>query len=94
MSQIDEEMIEKLYRLARIEPGDTAEMAAHFNRVLDYVAMLDEVDTRDVEPINCVLEEMTCVQAEDCEKRELDQEIWKENLADKVGTYLKTPKVL
>lgn len=51
--QINEEMIDRLAHLARLEfnNADKQEMIADLSRMLDFVETLNEVDTEGVEPL-------------------------------------------
>ncbi len=51
--QINEEMIDRLAHLARLEfnAADKQEMIADLSRMLDFVETLNEVDTVGVEPL-------------------------------------------
>jgi aspartyl-tRNA(Asn)/glutamyl-tRNA(Gln) amidotransferase subunit C len=50
---IDRETVDKIAHLARLELADneTQEMIGDMNRILDFMAKLEEVDTSGVEPL-------------------------------------------
>lgn len=52
-NEITAEEVRRVSQLARLNLDDAelAEMAVQLSRVLDYVAVLDELDTTDVEPL-------------------------------------------
>ena len=55
--EVDEEAVRRIARLARIKVTDAEAKAleAELSGILDWVKQLDEVDTRDVEPMTRVV---------------------------------------
>ena len=58
MSPIDQKQLEKVARLARLalSPEQLENQAAQFERLLDFVATIQDVDLGDVEPMAHPLE--------------------------------------
>lgn len=52
-SNITQDEVHRIARLARLAPsaGQERALAAELTRIVDYFAKLEEVDTRDVEPM-------------------------------------------
>lgn len=55
--QVDQATVRRIARLARIRISDSEAqgLEKELSGILDWVAMLDEVDTRDVEPMTRVV---------------------------------------
>ena len=55
---LDDATVARIATLARIklEPEQTAAMAHELSSILDWIALLEEVDTDDVEPMRSVMD--------------------------------------
>lgn len=75
--QVDEKMVRRIARLARIKVTDAEAKAleTELSGILDWIKQLDEVDTSNVEPMTSVTP-MTLKQRED--------RVTEDNLADDV----------
>lgn len=96
MSRDNECHSNELAELARIEL--TEEEVEIFNRnlkkILGYMQLIDEVDTKDVLPCAHVLETIYNVMSEDEEGPLLPREIFLANAPDSVGGMIKIPPVM
>ncbi len=92
---IRKEEIEHIGWLARIELNETekALFAAQLSSILDSFAVLDELDTEDVEPTYHVLG-ITDVVREDDPKAALSQSEVLRNAAKTEEGYIKSPRIV
>ncbi len=96
MSSFEQEQLHTLEKLCRIKlaPQEKEKLSNNLKRVLDYVAILNEVDTSDVEPCSHVLESMTAPLREDVAKRLISRKEFLDNAPQHVGGMIKVPKVI
>ncbi|MGA3125402.1 MAG: Asp-tRNA(Asn)/Glu-tRNA(Gln) amidotransferase subunit GatC [Candidatus Korobacteraceae bacterium] len=93
--------------LANLEltPGESARMVADLNSILDHIDKLNELDTRNVEPLAEVVsafassssmgsEKFAYAQRPDEVKPGLNREIALSNAPDTDGTCFRVPKVI
>ena len=93
--------------LANLEltPGESARMVADLNSILDHIDKLNELDTRNVEPLAEVVsafassssmgsEKFAYAQRPDEVKPGLSREIALSNAPDTDGTCFRVPKVI
>jgi aspartyl-tRNA(Asn)/glutamyl-tRNA(Gln) amidotransferase subunit C len=87
--------IAKVARLARLKltPDEQEQMAAQLARILDYVEMLNEVDTDDVEPMAHAVE-VTNVLREDAVRESLPREAALANAPKTDGECFLVPPIL
>lgn len=92
---IDEKTVDKLAALARLEFDQEEKVAIteDLNKMLDFVEVLNEVDTEDVEPLIYMLDEDSPAR-EDEAKVTLSQEEALRNAPKKDSDFIKVPKVL
>lgn len=92
---IDEKTIDKLATLARLEfnAEEKEGITADLNKMLDFVEVLNEVDTENVEPLIYMLDEKA-PSREDVAKETLTQEEALKNAPKKDSDFIKVPKVL
>jgi len=94
MSQFD---LSKLKALARINSSPEEEEKIHssLTRILEYMKLLDEVDTTDVEPCRFVLKEMIDLALrEDTPQDLLPRDKFLANAPDQIGGMIRTPPVI
>jgi aspartyl-tRNA(Asn)/glutamyl-tRNA(Gln) amidotransferase subunit C len=96
MSKEFEETIAYLSDLCRIELSEDNQKAfgEKLEKILDYIHLIDEVDTTDVPPCRQLVETLVNVMEEDEEKPPMDQRTFLENAPDQVGGMIKIPPVI
>lgn len=92
---IDNETVDKIAHLARLEIKDSEkqDMAADMNKVLDFMAKLNEVDTTGVEPLVYMTEVTNSIRP-DVIKQEITREEGLENAPEQDGEYFRVAKVI
>ncbi|MEO6523139.1 MAG: Asp-tRNA(Asn)/Glu-tRNA(Gln) amidotransferase subunit GatC [Mucilaginibacter sp.] len=92
---IDNEIVDKIAHLARLDIKDSekADMAADMNKVLDFMAKLNEVNTTGVEPL-VYMTEITNSIREDVVLQEITHEEALENAPEKNADYFRVAKVI
>ena len=92
---VDNETIDKIAHLARLEFEDEAkvEIANDMNRMLDFVDKLNELPTDNVEPLIYMSREVNVLR-EDFVTQELTQKEALLNAPKKDSDYFKVPKVV
>jgi aspartyl-tRNA(Asn)/glutamyl-tRNA(Gln) amidotransferase subunit C len=92
---IDNDTVDKIAHLARLEIKDSekADMATDMNKVLDFMAKLNEVDTTGVEPL-VYMTEITSSIREDVVVQEITHEQALENAPEKNADYFRVAKVI
>lgn len=93
--QIDKPLISQLEHLARLELSEEERttLAKDLNAILEMVAKLQELDTKDVEPLVYINEDVNQLR-EDEVKGQVSQLDALTNAPDQDGTYFKVPKVI
>lgn len=96
MSEFRESELEKLSRLCHIElsPEEKKELASRLTKVLDYVTLLNEVDTSGVELSSYAHESTSILLREDAVGELLDRDTFLKNAPDHVAGMIKVPPVL
>ena len=92
---VDKQLISKLENLARLELSskDKVKIEKDLNQILTMVEKLDDLDTKGVEPLVYVNEEINNWR-EDEIKNEIKREEALKNAPDEDGTYFKVSKVI
>ncbi len=92
---ISKEEVRHIAKLARLEFTEEEEevLADDMSRILDYMDMLNELDTSKVEPMTHVLDLAHVVRTDSVEKR-ISQEDALKNAPDTDGEYFRVPKVI
>ena len=95
MSKIDEKVVDQLAELARLEfnPQEKKKIVGDMERMLAFVAKIEEIDTSGVKPLIYPLEEETPLR-EDQEKRDYTHQDALRNAPDKDTDFIRVPKVL
>src|SRR3978361_533404 len=72
---VDKDTVEKIAHLARLELNsiETEEMIKDMNKILDFMAKLNEIDTSGVEPLVYMTDEVNVLR-EDIVKQEITHE--------------------
>ena len=93
--KVDDKLVEHLAHLSRLEFDDVSKekMKFDFEKILDFVTKLDEVDTKGVEPLVYMSAE-TNVLREDKVKGEVSQKDALQNAPKKDTDYIRIPKVI
>lgn len=96
MSQLDQETIEMLTRLSRIECSEEerSSLLEDLSKILTHVEQLDEIDTENVHPCNHVLAEVSNVMRDDTTGKTLPRETFLANAPSHVGGMVKVPPVI
>jgi aspartyl-tRNA(Asn)/glutamyl-tRNA(Gln) amidotransferase subunit C len=94
--KIDEQALERIAELARLDLGDAASRAAlmkDMERVITFVEKLNEVDTKGVEPLIFLTDEENVLR-EDVAKLEITKQEALMNAPVKDSDYFKVPRVV
>ena len=93
--KVDDKLVERLAHLSRLEFGADAKvkMKSDFEKILDFVAKLDQVDTSDVEPLVYMSKETNVLRV-DAVKGEVSQKDALKNAGGKDTDYIRVPKVI
>jgi len=92
---INKEAVKKISKLSRISSNDEFEtsMIKDLNTILKFVDQLNEVDTKDIEPLSSVVEQKL-FQREDVVKKMNEKEEILKNSPHKNENYFVVPKVI
>ncbi|MBT5899444.1 MAG: Asp-tRNA(Asn)/Glu-tRNA(Gln) amidotransferase subunit GatC [Pelagibacteraceae bacterium] len=92
---INKEAVKKISKLSRIASNDEFEtsMIKDLNTILKFVDQLNEVDTKDIEPLSSVVEQKL-FQREDVVKKMNEKEEILKNSPNKNENYFVVPKVI
>ena len=92
---INKEAVKKISKLSRIASNDEFEtsMIKDLNTILKFVDQLNEVDTKNIEPLSSVVEQKLFQREDVVKKINEKQEILK-NSPNKNENYFVVPKVI
>ena len=92
---INKKAVKKISKLSRIASNDEFEtsMIKDLNTILKFVDQLNEVDTKDIEPLSSVVEQKL-FQREDVVKKINEKEEILKNSPHKNENYFVVPKVI
>ena len=92
---VEEDEVRRIARLARLalKPEEVTQFAADLSQILDYVAQIQSVDTKDV-PAELYPEHTETVLREDEVKPCLTREQALQNAPDTDGVHFRVPPVL
>ncbi|GIV29590.1 MAG: aspartyl/glutamyl-tRNA(Asn/Gln) amidotransferase subunit C [Bacteroidia bacterium] len=95
MKKINEELIDQLAHLARLEfnQEEKQKILNDLNRILDYIDTLNELDTKDVEPL-VYLSPNQNILREDEVIETLKKEDALSNAPKKDSDYFRVPKII
>ncbi|WP_209331534.1 Asp-tRNA(Asn)/Glu-tRNA(Gln) amidotransferase subunit GatC [Lunatimonas salinarum] len=93
--KIDIDTLRKIAHLARLEFDEASaeKMTADMTQILDWVEKLNEVDTRNIDPITTMSSEENVLR-EDTVGIHLDHEKGLKNAPQRDSDYFRVPKVL
>ena len=93
--KITRELLHKIAHLARIEidPAREKELMQDMEQIISWVQKLEELDTKDVEPLMHMSFE-TNTYRQDEVKTDINKEQALKNAPDRVGDFFAVPKVL
>lgn len=93
--KITDELLDKIARLSRLEiPEEEREdLKKDFQKMLNFVDKLQEVDTQDVEPLVHMTDSANRLR-EDIPQGNLDREAILRNAPDADAPYFRVPKIL
>ena len=93
--KVDEKLVEHLAHLSRLEFDDLSKekMKSDFEKILDFVAKLEEVNTEGIEPLVYMSSEMNVLR-EDKVVGELSQKKALKNAPVKDTDYIRISKVI
>jgi aspartyl-tRNA(Asn)/glutamyl-tRNA(Gln) amidotransferase subunit C len=93
--KITREQVEHIAMLARLELSDqeAEEYTQQLNAILDYAAILERLDTQDIEPAAHVMP-LVNVMREDCVQASMERESILSNAKEAVDGYFKVPKIV
>ena len=95
MPKIDHNTVDKLATLSRLEFNgkEKEEIMSDLNRMLDFVGKLNELDTKNVEPLIYMSEGENVLRADEI-KTDITQKQALSNAPKKDSDYFKVPKVM
>ena len=93
--KVNNKLVEHLAHLSRLDFDDDSKekMKFDFEKMLDFVAKLEEVDTDNVEPLSYMSSELNVLR-EDKVERVLTQEQALQNAPVNDTDYIRIPKVI
>ncbi|MEQ8910514.1 MAG: Asp-tRNA(Asn)/Glu-tRNA(Gln) amidotransferase subunit GatC [Vicingaceae bacterium] len=92
---VDSKTVDRIAELSRLEfkPEEKTEIQADLNKMLDFVAQIEEVDTAGVAPLIYILEEETSLRKDEA-LADYGQKDALRNAPDKDSDFIRLPKVL
>ena len=92
---VDNNTVDKIAELAKLKFDDASkeEIRADLNKMLDFVEKLNELDTKNVEPLIYMLDEEQVLRKDEV-KGQVSQQDALKNSPDKDTDYFKVPKVI
>lgn len=92
---VDIQTVEKLAELSKLEFDEAAkkEIINDLNRILGFIEKLNELDTKNVEPLIYMNDEINSFR-EDKEHIDISKDQALKNAPDKDSDYFRVPKVL
>jgi aspartyl-tRNA(Asn)/glutamyl-tRNA(Gln) amidotransferase subunit C len=96
MAKLDKETIKQLTALCRIDctPEEQASLLVDLKKILDYIELLDQIDTENVPPCNHILEDILNVMREDTVGEVLSREDFLANAPSHIGGMIRVPPVI
>lgn len=93
--KIDDATVRHIARLARIRVDDAQAktLQSELTAILQWVEQLNEVDTRRVEPMSCVIDTPLTMREDEVTDGGTPQDILK-NAAERAGRFFVVPKVV
>lgn len=96
MADLDKEAIKKLSKLSRIDCTEEEQdsLLIDLKKILNYIELLQEVDTEHVQPCNHVLDDIVNVSREDVVGPTLPRDTFIANAPSHIGGLIKVPPVI
>jgi|GEM_PF-584149 len=93
---IDPAKLRKLAALSRLGSCDDEleGMVTHLNTIIEHAESLQAVNTDDVKPCHCVLEEKTLLMRSDEPDEPLERQEFLDNCPDSIGGMVRVPDVM
>jgi len=91
--KIDIKVIEKLENLSMVEIGDKEKMAKELEEIVNFVEMLNELDTENIEPSFRVLNVTTPLREDEPVKKDVIKEVLNHAPKSKDGYFI-VPKII
>lgn len=93
--KINEELVDKLAHLARLEFNDAQKLKIEedLNRILSFMDSLNEVDTSNVEPLIYLTDEKNVFRADEV-KQDISHKDALKNAPKSDSDYFRVPKVI
>jgi len=91
--KIDIKVIEKLENLSMVEIGDKEKMAKELEEIVNFVEMLNELDTENIEPSFRVLNVTTPLREDEPVKKDVVKEVLNHAPKSKDGYFI-VPKII
>lgn len=96
MAELDKNTIAKLIKLSRINCSEEEEEALldSLKKIINYMDLLNEVDTENIPPCNHVLSDIVNVMREDAIGETMPREKFLSNAPSQIGGMIRVPPVL
>ena len=96
MSKLNKESARQLSRLCHIDCGEEEldGLLQDLEKILQYIELLDEIDTTDAAPCNHIIEGMANVMREDIVGAVLDRDTFLTNAPSHIGGMIRVPPVI
>jgi aspartyl-tRNA(Asn)/glutamyl-tRNA(Gln) amidotransferase subunit C len=96
MAELNKETIKSLIELSRIECSEQEQetLLQDLKKILQYVELLQEVDTTHVPPCNHVMEDVANVLREDVVGETMPRDVFLANAPSHIGGMIRVPPVL
>jgi len=91
--RINEELIKKLENLAMIEIENKEEMAKDLSEIVEFVELLNEIDTSNIDAAFRVIDETTPLREDIPQKNDVIKEVLKNAPKSKDGYFI-VPKII
>jgi aspartyl-tRNA(Asn)/glutamyl-tRNA(Gln) amidotransferase subunit C len=96
MSTFNKDDLTSLQKLSRIKLSSEkeGEVLENIKKILDFMDMLNEVNTESTAPLTHVVKGMKARLADDIISEHLEAEVFLKGAPDRVGAFLKVPVVI
>lgn len=96
MTKIDQEVLEHISELCAIDlkEHEKAPLLEDLQKMVEYVSLLDRVDTSEIEPCNHVVPTKTMKCREDIPNNSLPSKLFLNNAPDHVAKMIKVPTII
>lgn len=96
MTDLDKDTVKYLTSLSRIDCSEEEQEAIliDLQNILDYISLMEEIDTDNIPPCNHVLEGMMNVMREDNPGETLPREVFLSNAPSQIGGMIRVPPVI